>query len=358
MEGTLVATRIFREIIAITASAWVVATLASAPAEAQWLKYKTPGIPRLPDGKPNLSAPAPRTADGKPDLSGFWRIDAAGIAETGKAQDAVKAQPWAVSLTEARKETLGRDSPSIRCLPPGPLIDMGVGKVVQTRNLLLMLFSGTLYREIFLDGRPLPEDPNPDWMGYSVGHWEGDTLVIVTAGFNDRTWLDDLGHPHTEALRITERLQRRDFGHMEIIRTAADPGALIEPWTVPVKLELYADTEPLEYVCNENERDAPHLVGKASDDKRVPVAPEVLAKYAGSFDFTSPTTHQVITFIFKVDGDHLVLSGLGPSEPMIALSETEFSASGFDLKFEKNQAGAVNEVRIQTVEGNFKAVRK
>jgi hypothetical protein len=223
-----------------------------------------------------------------------------------------------------------------------------------------MLWSGTLYREIFLDGRPLPKDPNPDWMGYSIGHWEGDTLVIESAGFNDRTWLDDLGHPHTEALRVTERLHRRDFGHMEIIRTAVDPGALAQPWTVPVKLELYADTEPLEYVCNENERDAAHLVGKASDDKGVAIAAELLAKYAGVYRFTDPVTHEIIDFTFKADAGHLVLSGVGPTEKLISVSDTEFTATttGMNLKFEKNDAGAVNEVAIQAVEGNFKAVRQ
>jgi hypothetical protein len=354
------ATRHLRALIAIAAATLAVAAFLPTPAQAQWLKYKTPGIPRLPDGRPNLSAPAPRTADGKPDLSGFWRIDATGIAETGAAEDTIKPQAWAVALTEQRKETLGRDSPSIQCLPPGPVIDMGVGKVVQTRNLLLMLWSGTLYREIFLDGRPLPKDPNPDWMGYSVGHWEGDTLVIESAGFNDRTWLDDLGHPHTEALRVTERLHRRDFGHMEIIRTAVDPGALTAPWTVPVKLELYADTEPLEYVCNENERDAVHLVGKVSDDKGVPIAPDILAKYAGSYRFKDPVSHQVFDFIFKVDGDHLVLSGIGPTERLVAVSPTEFSstASGISLKFGQSDLGPVNEVEIRAVEGNFKAIRQ
>jgi hypothetical protein len=343
---------------AITFATLAVAVFFFNSAQAQWLNYKTPGIPRLANGKPNLSAPAPRTADGKPDLSGFWRIDAAGIPETGTADDAVKAQPWAAALTEQRKENYGKDSPSIHCLPPGVTIDMGVGKVVQTRNLLLMLWNGTLYREIFLDGRPLPKDPNPDWMGYSVGHWEGDTLVIVTAGFNDRTWLDDLGHPHTEALRMTERLRRRDFGHMEIIRTAVDPGALMEPWTVPVKLELYADTEQLEYVCNENERDSEHLVGKASDDRGVPLSAELLAKYVGSYKFDDPVTHEIFTFIFNLNGDHLVLSGIGPSTPLTAVSETEFSTSGMSLKFEQSSGGAFDVVRIQSVEGNFKAVRK
>jgi hypothetical protein len=327
-------------------------------ADAQWLNYKTPGIPRTADGKPDLSAPAPRTPDGKPDLSGVWRPDTKGFAETGKAEDSVKLLPWAAALTEQRKETIGRDSPSTLCLPSGPTVDDGVGKVVQTRNLLLMLWNGTAYREIFLDGRDLPKDPNPDWMGYSVGHWEGDTLVIESAGFNDRTWLDGDGRPHTEQLRVTERLKRSDFGHMEITRTFVDPGALAEPWTVPVKLELDPDNEPLEYVCNENERDREHLVGKASDDKGVTVAPSILAKYAGNYDMTIPTTGKIMSLAFAVTGDHLVLSGAGPSTPLTATSDTEFSAPGIALKFVMNDKGVVTHAVIQAVEGDFKAIRK
>jgi hypothetical protein len=347
-----------RRIITIAASA-VIACSVTTPAEAQWLHYKTPGIPRTADGKPDLGARAPRMADGKPDLSGVWRFDPAGSAETGKAQDTVKLQPWAAALTEQRKETIGRDAPSVLCLPPGPVVDMGVGKVVQTRNLLLMLWNGTLYREIFLDGRDLPVDPNPDWMGYSVGHWEGDTLVIVTAGFNDRTWLDDDGRPHTEALRVTERLHRTDFGHMQITRTFVDPGTFVEPWTVPVRVELDPDNEQIEYVCNENERDRQHLVGKASDEKGVKVAPEILAKYVGSYEFKVPTSGKIETWTFSVSGDHLVFGGAGPSTPLISVSETEFSSpAGFSLTFGKNDSGAVTDVVLQAVEGNFKAVRK
>jgi len=343
--------------LAITASLLIAFT--ATPAAAQWLNYKTPGIPRTADGKPDLSAPAPHMADGKPDFSGVWRADAAGFDETSRAQDTVKLQPWAAALTEQRKETLGRDSPSTLCLPPGPVVDMGVGRVVQTRDLLLMLWEGTLYREIFLDGRDLPVDPNPDWMGYSVGHWERDTLVIVTAGFNDRTWLDDDGRPHTEALRVTERLHRSDYGHMQITRTFVDPGAFLEPWTVPVKLELDPDHELLEYVCNENERDRVHLVGKASDVKSVKVAPETLSKYVGTYEFKSPTSGKLQNWIFSVNGNQLVLGGAFPSTPLISLSETEFSApAGFNLVFDKNDSGAATSVVLQSVEGNFKAVRK
>jgi hypothetical protein len=347
-----------RRLIAIAASAAIAFTLA-APAAAQWLNYKTPGIPRTADGKPDLSAPAPKMADGRPDLSGIWRFDAAGFTETGKAQDTVKLQPWAEALTAQHKETLGRDSPSTLCLPPGPMVDMGVGRVVQTRDLLLMLWEGTLYREIFMDGRDLPVDPNPDWMGYSVGHWEGDTLVIVTAGFNDRTWLDQIGRPHTEALRVTERLHRTDYGHMQITRTFVDPGALLEPWTVPVKLELDPDHELLEYVCNENEKDRVHLVGKASDVKSVKVAPEVLAKYVGTYEFKSPTTGRIQHWTFSVSGDQLVFSGIGESMQLVSLSDTEFATpDGFNYKFIKSDSGAVTHVIFQTVEGNFKAARK
>ncbi len=330
----------------------------AVPAQAQWLNYKTPGIPRTADGKPDLHAPAPRTRDGRPDLSGLWRTDAAGTSETGKAEDAVKLQAWAAALTRKRKETIGRDSPSVLCLPTGVQIDDDVGKVVQTPNLLLMLWSGTRYREVFLDGRPLPVDPNPDWMGYSVGHWEGDTLVIESAGFNDRTWLDEDGHPHTEQLRVTERIHRSDFGHMEVIRTMVDPGALLAPWTVPVKLELDADNEQLEYVCNENEKDHKHLVGKASDEKSVPVDPKILARYVGTYEFTAPTSHQVFKLIFTLEKDHLVFGGMGSSVPLVSASATDFTGGGATFKFVTNPAGVVTSAQIQSVEGDFTAVRK
>ena len=344
--------------ITVAVTTFVFGICLVAPASAQWLNYKTPGIPRTADGKPNLHAPTPRMPDGKPDLSGLWRTDATGTAETGKAEDAIKAQPWAVALWKKRKETLGRDAPSVLCLPTGVQIDDDVGKIVQTSNLLLMLWSGTRYREVFLDGRPLPVDPNPDWLGYSVGHWEGDTLVIETAGFNDKTWLDEDGHPHTEKLRVTERIHRSDFGHLEVVRTMVDPGALVQPWTVPVKLELDADTEQLEYVCNENERDHQHLVGKASDEKSVRVDPKILARYVGTYEFPSPTTHQVFTLTFTLDKDHLVFGGMGSSVPLISASDTDFSGGGATFKFVVNGSGAVSYALIQTVEGDFKATRK
>jgi hypothetical protein len=344
-------------VLAIFASLWS-AFLLPTSAQAQWLNYKTPGIPRTADGKPDLAAPAPKAADGKPDLSGVWRIDTAGTAETGRAMTTLKAQPWAAALSEQHKEVLGRDSPLLQCMPPGPLVNFGAGRVVQTPNLLLMLFGGTLYREIFTDGRDLPKDPNPDWMGYSVGHWDGDTFVIESAGFNDLTWLDYEGHPHTEALRVTERLRRPDFGHLEIRRTLVDPEAFTGAWSLPVKLELDADTEPLEYVCNENERDRQHLVGKASDVKSVKVASEVLSKYAGTFEFLDPGSGRKSVVIVTVAGDGLIASWFGSNTPLTAVSETEFAGGFGNLKFVSNDAGVVTHFVLQAVEGDLKAVRK
>ena len=328
------------------------------PATAQWLDHKAPGIPRLPDGKPNLAAPAPHMPGGKPDLSGLWQGDTTGAAETSKAMDSVKVQPWAKAVSDKSKENYGSDAPSIRCLPPGPAIDLGVGKIVQTPDLLLMLFDGTLYREIFLDGRQLEKNPNPAWMGYSVGHWEGDTLVIESNGFNDRTWLDDDGHPHTENLRMTERLRRPDFGHLELIRTLTDDRALAQPWTVPQKFELNPDTEQIEYVCNENEKDRVHLVGKASDDKGVKVDPKVLTKYVGSYELKIPDNGKLLTVTFTVDGDRLVMGGLGASVRLTALSDTEFAAEGGNVKFITNEAGAIPYAILEAVEGDIKAYRK
>src|SRR5215469_3087231 len=211
--------------------------IASVPTTAQWLNYPTPGIPRTVNGKPNLSAPAPKTTDGKPDLTGLWRLGVeVGISANitaGLASEDIR--PWANALSRQRLEDFGKDDPEITgCKPGGPrhITHGGLTKIVQAPTLIVMLYEDLSYRQIFLDGRQLPVDPNPSWMGYSVGRWEGETLVIESAGFNDRTWLDFAGHPHTEALRITERYRRRDFGHMDLDMTYSDPGAYMKPRTI------------------------------------------------------------------------------------------------------------------------------
>jgi hypothetical protein len=243
---------------------------------AQWERGKTPGIPRRPDGTANLSAALTYTSDGKPDLSGVWIVSqsfvdgvpkyARNLAADLEPAEAPSLQPWAKALMEQRMGDLGKEFPPSRCLPPGvPLIDAipAPFKIVQTPELTVILYEGwTIYRQIFIDGRELPKDPNPAWMGYSVGHWEGDTLVVSSGGFNDRSWLDLTGHPHTEALHVVERFRRRNFGNLEIQITIDDPMAYRKPWTVTENAKILPDDELIEFICNENEKDLEHLVGR------------------------------------------------------------------------------------------------
>ena len=235
-------------------------------AGAQWLAYPTPGIPRTPDGKPNLTAPAPRTADGKPDLSGIW-LTPSGKWLNNLAADGVEVpfKPWAEALLRERQAANGKGRPSERCLPHG-ITDFDAlatpTKIIQTPVVTVILFEAyNHYRQIFTDGRPLPKDPEPSWLGYSVGKWEGDVFVVDTIGFNDKTWLDDGGHPHSEALHVTERFRRVDFGHLHTQITIDDQKAYTRPWTVMIPKDLMADTELIEFIC-ENEKDYPHMVGK------------------------------------------------------------------------------------------------
>ena len=263
-----------------------------APLSAQWLDYPTPGIPRLPNGKPNLGAPTPRTADGKPDLSGIWRGPGAGGYDRNIARDLSPGdiQPWAEALYQQRVRDMGRDAPRATCLPdPFPYYHItDLARFIQTPALIAILYQGStnsVHRTIFTDGRELPKDPNPTWLGYSVGHWEGDTLVVNTAGFNDRSWLDVEGHPHTEALRITERYHRRDFGHMDLDMTIDDPKAFTRPFSLKINQTFAADTDLLETVC-ENDRSVPHMVGGTV---RVKLAPQILSKYAGTYEYRTGT---------------------------------------------------------------------
>ena len=252
-----------------------VAIVAAVPALGQWADVRA-NIPRTSDGKPNLAAPVPLTTDGKPDLSGVWQVSQTfqdgvpkyigNLAADLKPDDAPKLQPLAEALLKQRVETLGKDFPLSRCLPPGvPLIHAipVPFKIVQVQGMVVILYEAwTTFRQIFTDGRRLPKDPNPTWMGYSVGTWNGDTLVVDTEGLNDKSWLDLMGHPHTEALHVIERYRRINLGRMEIQITIDDPEAYAKPWTVTESSRLLPDTELLEFICNENERDAPHLVGR------------------------------------------------------------------------------------------------
>jgi hypothetical protein len=241
--------------------------LTSLPASAQWLNQPSPGVPRTKDGKADLSAKAPRLPDGKPDLSGIWLVPGLKylINIAADLKD-VPFQPWAASVYKEHVDTLGKDDPNNLCLPSGiPEKDAVTSpwKIVQTPGVIIILYeSRTIFRQIFMDGRPLPKDPNPTWQGYSVGHWDGDDLVVETAGTNGKAWLDTNGHPVTDALHVTERFHRKDFGHMDLQITIDDPKAYTKPWTVTENPTLQPDDELIEYICEENNRDVGHFVGK------------------------------------------------------------------------------------------------
>jgi hypothetical protein len=262
---------------------------------AQWPSFKQPGVPRTPDGKPNLTGPAPKTADGKPDLSGVWlytrppgspapakpappppgtQSDIIPLAvrqsqfwNLGAAfKDGLPFQPWAAELHRQRVAENSKDNPDAHCLPLGVMQLHTHGqprKMIQAPGVIVILYEANGgIRQIFTDGRPLPEDPQPWWYGYSVGKWENDTLVVESAHFRDMGWLDVEGSVLTETGRIVERFRRPDFGHLEIEVTIDDPKAYTRPWTVTVYQRIMADDELIEFVCNENDKDGPHLVGK------------------------------------------------------------------------------------------------
>jgi hypothetical protein len=206
---------------------------------------------------------APRMPDGKPDLSGFW--SGGGLGNTGPAPQPPELQAWAQSLTKEREANDFRDVPSGRCLPNGIVFTITTGfaeRFVQIPALLVILGEGQLPRQVFLDGRSHPQDPNPTWLGHSVGRWEGDTLVVDSVGFNDKTWLDIDGHPHTEMLHVVERYHRPDLGHLDLDLSVEDPGTLKRPWTLKRVYTLDPKEDVLEAVCTENEKDLPHLGGK------------------------------------------------------------------------------------------------
>ena len=179
--------------------------------DAQWLNHPSPGMPRTKDNKPDLTAPAPRSADGKPDFSGVWGLDAGPSLFWIAAEPKPEKKAWLEKLLADRDEDIQLEDPGLHCLPEGPRFMHFVAfpkKIVQTPTLLLVVSEDLTYRQIFLDGRPLPADPSPSFMGYSVGHWDGNTLVVESVGFKERTWLDWAGHPHSETLRLTERWRR------------------------------------------------------------------------------------------------------------------------------------------------------
>ncbi|HXP86265.1 MAG TPA: hypothetical protein VN841_16180 [Bryobacteraceae bacterium] len=265
------------------ARSWAAAVMMLAPVSAQWLTYPTAGVPKNADGSPNLTAPTPRAADGKPDLSGLWgnRCPSGGktifcapevavpqvFGDIGRGvKGGLPYQPWAKDVVATRRAQNGKDDPTTHCLPGGVAklhTSALLRKIVQVPGLVIFLTErNASYRQVFTDGRPLPQDPNPSWNGNSTGHWDGDTLVVETNGFLDGQWLDRSGSPLTDAAKMTEKIRRPNYGTLEIELTVDDPKAYTKPWTIQLTQALMLDTELLDYICLENEKDAGHLVGK------------------------------------------------------------------------------------------------
>lgn len=257
---------------------------------AQWPSYPTTGVPRLPDGKLDLTAPAPRTADGTPDLSGVWEnygqaplsVGSGGSAGApgldGKLPpgvnqfrdigsgfpDGLPFQPWAAELRKKRMAANSADNPDAHCLPMGNMqfhTHPMPRKMIQSASVLVILYEGNAgVRQIFMDGRRLPSaDAQPWWYGYSTGRWDADTLVVETSGFRDGGWLDIYGSPLTDAAKWTERFRRINAGSLEIEVTVDDPKAYTRPWTVTIKQRLMPDADLIEFVCLENERSTRHF---------------------------------------------------------------------------------------------------
>ena len=252
----------------------VILMAATIPAGAQWLDRRWPGIPRTADGKPNLTAPAPRGPERKPDLTGVWN----GPPPFARP-DPANLQSWVTDLVRQRQQEHYKARPYYQCRPSGPEAARfgGWKRILQTATAIAILNDDLTYRVIHMDGRELEADPAPSWMGYSVGRWEGETLVVDSSGFTNKTWVSRYGVSHTEALRVTERYRRPDFGHLEVEVTFTDPGAFAKPWGFDVNFALAADTEMLEAVC---ERSSEDWAGSLSDAAKtaVTVAPDVLAQ--------------------------------------------------------------------------------
>jgi hypothetical protein len=320
------------------------------PAGAQWLDRRTAGIPRTPDGKPNLTAPAPRGPDGKPDLTGVWNGPAG-----APHPDAANAQPWINDLARQRQQEYFRARPYYQCLPSGPEAERfgGWKRILQTPAAIAILNDDLTYRVIFTDGRELEPNAAPSWMGYSVGHWDGDTLIVDSVGYNDKTWVGRNGLSHTDALRVREQYRRRDFGHLEVEVTYTDPGAYAKPWGFTTKMELAADTEMLESVC---ERSSEHWQGTLSDaaSKGVSVPPDVLARYVGIYSGIYQGNKRTVQvelsngqLIAKITGGDDV--DVGNARPLVPVSQTLFEGVGLGYEFvvgDKGSASAVVETHI------------
>ena len=328
----------------------------AAPLSAQWISLPTPGVPRTDDGAPDLSGPTPRTAEGHPDFTGLWRT----AGTTGDLGDRTRFQPWVNALIDERDERYFADNPRFHCLPSGPAAinsggnSYGLRRILQHPTMIAVLYNDGTYREIFMDGRELEEDPLRTWMGYSVGRWEGDTLVVESNGYNDKTWLNSRGVSHTDQLRMTEHFRRPEFGRMEIEVAYEDPGAFDTPLSATVRMNFAADEVMLETVCTEaylgGDRDHWSTGVTGQDSTSVEVAPEILARYVGTYRGMY-LTNDVTIRITMEDGQLFLQRGNAGRAQLAAQNETAFlpEGGGWGYTFTVDgdgMASAISEVHV------------
>jgi hypothetical protein len=320
--------------------------LCAAPAGAQWLSRPEPGLPRKADGSVNLSAPAPRAANGKPDFSGVWQ-PASGQGDLGGLEtlriDPALMQPWARDLQRERSQDFFKSRPAFQCRPSGPEAEgfETEKQIVQTPALVTILNPNLTYRRIFMDGRSLEPNPEPTWMGYSVGRWDGDTLVVESNGFNDRTWLNNVGLPHTEKLRVAERYRRPDLGHLAVDVTLTDPDAYTAPLHFTVAMRLATDTGMLEEVCEDKTE---FWTGSISDlqQSAVPVSEDVLKKYVGFYQGYWRANLRKVDVTLQAGALYVTGLLVPDAVKMIPESDAVFTTTeGVTYRFVTDAAGAV-----------------
>lgn len=332
----------------------VLLIVGTGPAGAQWLDRQTPGVPRKPDGKADLTAPAPRGPGGKPDFTGIWQGP---VPEFDF--DAVHGKPWVNDLVRQRTREYHKGRPYYQCLPNGPETDRFAAwkRILQTPTTIAILNEDQTYRVIHMDGRELEENPAPSWMGYSVGRWDGDTLIVESVGFNDKTWLSRYGQPHTEALRVTERYRRTDFGHLRVEVTFTDPEAYTKPWGFTAHMTLAADTELLEAVC---ERSSDHWGGGTASTVTVP--PDVLARYVGVYRGRYSETDRTVEILLS--GNELIAKVTGAAavdggemRSLIPVSQTTFEGPGAAYQFQVDGTGVATELVMIHISGPYRYKR-
>ncbi|HUF74402.1 MAG TPA: hypothetical protein VMR74_16080 [Gammaproteobacteria bacterium] len=337
-----------------------------SPLSAQWLDWRSPLVPRNADGSPEMSAPAPRTADDRVDLTGLWVPERA----RGSVFDESLLLGWALEAMVENEADFYSNDPRFHCLPSGPSFlpagpsAGGTRQILQHLEIIAILHSDMTYRQIYMDGRELEPDPVlRTWMGYSTGRWDGDTLVVESNGYNDKTWLIREGLPHSDQLRITERYTRLDYGHMELEISYVDPGTFTGPVQATVDLVLTPDSALLEVVCNESETGTRHYSGEIeqAEEKVVDVPIEVLERYVGTYQ--GIWLGNLITAEVTLEGSELYLtrtprySDTGgntdfDTSRLIPLSENAFdSLFGLGWVFNVNEDGEVTSVSEVHVSG-------